>query len=190
MKNTSPNSTYLPPPAPSAPVGGPPGVLTFTGFDDDKLAAPLALHADGRPKSAKYTFAKLAKQSGVMPRSKGEAEQWFNEHIKAGLQAAGFQIDQVKRHQVFIHTRENPQGEWIDFMRFQSLAWETQDTGTAAVVETPSANAVEWNAFLVRLIATLQQLRDPGLSDEQRLHGLKTLHQQLGAKLGADRQLT
>src|SRR5256885_13875776 len=67
----------------------------FTGFDNTKLAAPLVLQADGQPKSAKYTFAKLAQQSGVMPRSKPEAEQWFNQYIKPGMEQAGFKVDQV-----------------------------------------------------------------------------------------------
>src|SRR5215208_4172224 len=55
--------------AKSGTGGGP----VFTGFDAGKLAAPLKLMEDGRPKSAKYTFAKLAQESGQMPHSKAEA---------------------------------------------------------------------------------------------------------------------
>ena len=38
--------------------------VVFTGFDDTKLNSPLKLQEDGLPKSAKYTFAKLARRDG------------------------------------------------------------------------------------------------------------------------------
>ncbi len=57
-------------------------------------------------------------------------------------------------------------------------AWQRQDT-------SPSLQgAIDWRPFLTRLIATLQQLNDPGLNDEQRVQGLQTLVRELGGKLG------
>jgi hypothetical protein len=120
-----------------APKGPPP---VFTGFDDVKLAAPLVLQADGKPKSAKYTFAKLAQAAGTMPRTKEESEIWFKQHIKPGMEAAGFQIDWVKGDKAMIHTRENPGGEVVDFVRgagsndpsYQALAWQPEGDGSAA----------------------------------------------------------
>lgn len=110
------------------------GAPVFTGFDAQKLAAPLKLGADGQPSSAKYTFAKLAQESGTMPRTKEEAERWFNEHIKPGMEAAGFQVDWVKGDKAMIRTRENPQGEVVDFVRgagsndpnYTALAWQSE----------------------------------------------------------------
>jgi len=107
---------------------------TFTGFDAGKLESPLKLQADGQPKSAKYTFAKLAQASGQMPQSKAEAEAWFNEHIKPGMEAAGFSVGWVKGDKALIATRENPQGEVVDFVRgagsndpsYIALAWQPE----------------------------------------------------------------
>jgi hypothetical protein len=56
--------------------------------------------------------------------------------------------------------------------------WQRQDTGPAM------QGKVDWKPFLSRLTATLQQLNDPGLNDEQRVQGLQTLVRELGAKLG------
>lgn len=110
---------------------------TFTGFDAGKLAAPLKLGADGQPKSAKYTFAKLAQESGEMPRTKAESESWFNQHIRPGMEAAGFGVDWVKGDKAFIRTRENPEGSVVDFVRgagsgdrnYQALAWQVEEPG-------------------------------------------------------------
>jgi len=122
------------PSAPAAFTGG--GAPVFTGFDAQKLAAPLKLGDDGRPKSAKYTFAQLAQQSGSMPKSKAEAEAWFNANIRGGLEAAGFKVGEVKGDRAFIHTRENPQGEWVDFVQGAAsgdpkLAWQPDAPGGA-----------------------------------------------------------
>ncbi|MFT3836766.1 MAG: hypothetical protein QM723_07200 [Myxococcaceae bacterium] len=57
-------------------------------------------------------------------------------------------------------------------------AWQRQDTAPNL------QSAVDWRPFLTRLIATLQQLNDPGLNDEQRVQGLETLVRELGGKLG------
>jgi len=125
-------------PAPAAAPGARPPV--FTGFDDAKLAAPLKLQADGQPKSAKYTFAKLAQASGSTPQSKAEAERWFNESIRPGMEAAGFKVGWVKGDKALISTREHPEGEVIDFVRgagsgdpnYTALAWQPEDGAGAA----------------------------------------------------------
>lgn len=157
----------------------------FTGFDNSKLAAPLVLQPDGQPKSAKYTFAKLAQDSGAMPRTKAEAEQWFNTKIKPGMEAAGFQVDQVKGDSAFIHTRENPQGEWVDFLRgagsddksYQALAWQSQGPGNAPAAGAASgaSGATDASAMLQQLIQMLLKLMDPSVTDDQRKQGLQQI---------------
>lgn len=111
-------------------TGEPP---VFTGFDAAKLGAEL-VRKDGVAQSAKYTFAKLAQASGSMPQTKAEAEQWFTEHIKPGLEKEGFGVDWVKGDKALVRTRENPQGEVIDFVRAAdskdpsqiALAWQSE----------------------------------------------------------------
>ncbi len=111
--------------------------VSFTGFDDGKLAAPLKRDGAGVAQSAKYTFAKLAQASGTMPRTKAEAEAWFNHYIKPGMEKEGFQIDWVKGDKAFIRTRENPAGEAVDFVRgadsndpnYTALAWQPEGGG-------------------------------------------------------------
>ncbi|MDP1917062.1 MAG: DUF4214 domain-containing protein [Myxococcales bacterium] len=121
-------------------TGEPP---VFTGFDAAKLGADL-VRKDGVAQSAKYTFAKLAQASGSMPTTKAEAEQWFTEHIKPGLEKEGFGVDWVKGDKALVRTRENPQGEVIDFVRAAdskdpsqiALAWQSEGgsgTGTGGV---------------------------------------------------------
>lgn len=109
------------------------GAPSFTGFDASKLGGELK-RVDGVAQSAKYTFAKLAQASGTMPRTKAEAEQWFNEHIKPGLEKEGFGVDWVQGDKAMVRTRENPQGEVIDFVRgadsndpnYTALAWQSE----------------------------------------------------------------
>lgn len=109
------------------------GAPTFTGFDDAKRSADL-VRKDGVAQSAKYTFAKLAEASGTMPRTKAEAEAWFNEHIKPGLEKEGFAVDWVQGDKALVRTRENPQGEVVDFLRgadsgdpsYTALAWQSE----------------------------------------------------------------
>src|SRR5262249_38304852 len=125
----------------------------------------------------------LAQQSGVMPRSKAEAEQWFNQYIKPGMQAAGFQVDQVKGDSAFIHTRENPQGEWVDFVRgagsndrnYQALAWQSQGPGRGRGGGGPPPAAGGTGDPLQQLLAMIQALMDPSLSDQQKQQGLQQL---------------
>jgi hypothetical protein len=133
------------------------GEAVFTGFDNGKLAAPLEMMGDGRPKSAKYTFAKLAQESGQMPQTKEEAEAWFNQHIKPGMEAAGFGVDWVKGDKAFIRSRENPEGGVVDFVRgagsndpsYIALAWqpETGDAGGGGGFAPASPNMFAQDIF-------------------------------------------
>lgn len=164
----------------SAPKGPPP---VFTGFDATKLSEPLKLQADGQPKSAKYTFAKLAQASGEMPRSKAEAELWFKQHIQGGLEEAGFAVGWVKGDKALICTRENPQGEVVDFLRgadsndpsYQALAWQPEGGGSggAAPVGGASASAASmaspnWRATLDEILAELAKEQLGDVPAEQR----------------------
>jgi len=111
-------------------TGEPP---VFTGFDAARLGSDL-VRKDGVAQSAKYTFAKLASASGSMPTTRAEAEQWFTEHIKPGLEQEGFGVDWVQGDKALVRTRENPQGEVIDFVRAAdsqhrselALAWQSE----------------------------------------------------------------
>jgi len=128
-------------------TGEPP---VFTGFDAAKLGADL-VRKDGIAQSAKYTFAKLAQASGSMPTTKAEAEQWFTEHIKPGLEKEGFGVDWVQGDKALVRTRENPQGEVIDFVRAAdskdpsqiALAWQSEGgSGTGSVSGVTGKGAV------------------------------------------------
>lgn len=93
----------------------------FEGFD---FGATKSIE-----KSAKYAFAHLARQSGRMPASKAEAETWFNEHIRPGMEQLGHKIDWVRGDR-FQFT--NWQGTWVvDFVRGAAssdpaLAWQPE----------------------------------------------------------------
>lgn len=128
-------------------TGEPP---VFTGFDASKLGADL-VRKDGVAQSAKYTFAKLAQASGSMPTTKAEAEKWFTEHIKPGLEKEGFGVDWVQGDKALVRTRENPQGEVIDFVRAAdskdpsqiALAWQSEGgSGTGGVSGVTGKGAV------------------------------------------------
>jgi hypothetical protein len=171
---------------------GPPPV--FTGFDNEKLAAPLKLQADGQPKSAKYTFARLAQAAGEMPRSKAESEIWFKQHIQPGMEAAGFQVDWVKGDKAMIHTRENPGGEVVDFVRgadsndpnYTALAWQAEGPAGAAAPAGAAGSAGPvrgisgaWKAIfddiLARLAEENPELVAADVSPEQRKANMSKL---------------
>ncbi len=89
------------------------GGYTYGGFD-------FAQDAGNRDigKSAKYAFSQFAEQAAAsgapMPRTKAEAEAWFNQHVAPGLQAAGYEIAWVKGDKARIKTREG--WDEIDFL--------------------------------------------------------------------------
>jgi hypothetical protein len=83
-------------------------------------------------KSAKYAFSQFAEQAaqqGVpMPRTKAEAEAWFNQYIAPGLQAAGYEIGWVQGDKARIKTREG--WDEIDFVvgadgENPTLSWQS-----------------------------------------------------------------
>jgi hypothetical protein len=98
------------------------GALQFEGFDF------------GRPqdiqKSAKDAFAHFASQSGTMPRTKVEAEQWFNQHVRQQMEGAGHRIEWVQGDKFKF---SNWQGTFVvDFVRAAdgsnpALAWQAEN---------------------------------------------------------------
>lgn len=95
------------------------GEPTFEGFDFSRTKSIET--------SAKYAFAHLAKASGRMPTSKAEAEAWFNEHIRPGMDQLGHRIDWVRGDRFQF---SNWQGTFVvDFVRGAAsadpgLAWQ------------------------------------------------------------------
>jgi hypothetical protein len=118
--------------------------VVFVGFDDTKLRSPLRLGKDGLPTSAKYTFAKLAMTSRTMPHTKPQAEDWFNEHSREGMETRGFRVGWVRGDEALISTRERPEGELITFVRgagsgikgYIALTWENEATRAAQIEVT------------------------------------------------------
>jgi hypothetical protein len=79
----------------------------FEGFDLGRAQDPQ--------KSAKDAFAMLASKAGSMPRTKADAEQWFNSSIKTEFEALGHKVNWVKGDK-FSFT--NWQGTYtVDFVR-------------------------------------------------------------------------
>ena len=79
----------------------------FEGFNFDR--------EQNVQKSAKDAFASLAGQFGSVPATKGEAESWFNQNIKSGMEALGHKVNWVQGDK-FQFT--NWQGTWeVDFVR-------------------------------------------------------------------------
>lgn len=91
---------------PLLPTIGTPGI-TFEGFDLTRAQDPQ--------RSAKDAFAQIASSVGTTPQTKTEAEEWFNQHIRAGMEGLGHTIDWVNGDK-FQFT--NWQGTYvIDFVR-------------------------------------------------------------------------
>ncbi len=96
-------------PQPTQPIAPPIGSphMSFEGFDLARAQDP--------EKSAKDAFAQLTSATGTMPLTKVEAEQWFEQNIRAGMEELGHQIDWVKGDK-FQFT--NWQGTYVvDFVR-------------------------------------------------------------------------
>lgn len=95
--------------------------LPFEGFNFGRAQDPNA--------SAKDAFAMLARQTGSLPRTKVEAEQWFNSNIKGQLEALGHRVNWVQGDK-FNFT--NHQGTFtIDFVRGAdgddpAFAWQAE----------------------------------------------------------------
>lgn len=93
--------------APSGPIA-PAGHLRFAGFDLQRNLDPT--------KSAKDTFYMAAQRATWMPKTHEEAAKWFEEFIKGPLEQMGYRVLRVDRDKALVATRENPGGEWIDFL--------------------------------------------------------------------------
>lgn len=79
----------------------------FEGFNFDR--------EQNVEKSAKDAFASLASAVGGVPATKVEAESWFNQHIKQGMESLGHKIDWVQGDKFQF---SNWQGSWVvDFVR-------------------------------------------------------------------------
>ncbi len=87
----------------------------------------------GRPqqvdRSAKDAFAMLAQRAGSMPRSKTEAEQWFNTNIRGEMERLGHRVNWVKGDKFQF---SNWQGTFVvDFVRGAdsgdaALTWQVE----------------------------------------------------------------
>jgi hypothetical protein len=79
----------------------------FEGFNFDR--------EQNVEKSAKDAFASLASAAGAVPATKTEAESWFNQHVKQGMESLGHKIDWVQGDKFQF---SNWQGSWVvDFVR-------------------------------------------------------------------------
>ena len=66
-------------------------------------------------KSAKDAFASLASAAGNVPATKTEAESWFNQNVKQGMESLGHKVDWVKGDKFQF---SNWQGSYVvDFVR-------------------------------------------------------------------------
>lgn len=115
--------------------------LAWSGFNTGR--------AQDITKSAKDAFLYYGQRATWMPRTKEEAETWFNEWILPGVKSQGFNVSQVVGDKAFVHTRENPGGEWVDFLinaggANPELGWQSEMAGqnTAATAAAPTASTV------------------------------------------------
>ena len=113
----------------------------FAGFDAGNY------EGEDRDKSAKYTFADAASASGYVPRTKQEAEQWANEFVVPELEARGYKVHWVQGDKMMVSTRENPQGEVIDFIQGADgadpkFAWQQESVGGGSPSMDPLSQAI------------------------------------------------
>jgi len=115
-----------------AGAGG--GGYSYAGFDFGQDPANRDI-----TKSAKYAFSHFAGQAAAkgipQPRSKAEAQAWFEQYIAPGMNANGFKVHKVVGDKAFISTRERPNGQWVDFQGNsggqgdQPLTWQAENAG-------------------------------------------------------------
>ena len=108
--------------APPLPDGYGGQGLAWGGFDMQRAQSPGT--------SAKDTMLHYGSLATWMPKTKAEAEQWWNEFIAPGMAAQGYKVHWVKGDKAFVSTRENPGGEEIDFLvnaggNNPQLAWQS-----------------------------------------------------------------
>jgi hypothetical protein len=122
------------PAAGAAPAGGgasginfarPQGGSPYAGFDYNNNY--------DLDKSAKGTFfygtgAGLGDDRWKNSQTSGA---WFDQYARPAFEAKGFKVGQVDRDKAMVHTRENPEGTWIDWVQGvdgdnPQLAWQDQ----------------------------------------------------------------
>ena len=119
------------------------GGYQYAGFDFNQDAANR-----DTGKSMKYAFADLSRQAaerGVpQPHSKEEAEQWFNDNIRGGLDALGYTVTDVNGDKFTANAREGM--GTFDFLQDAGganpmLAWQLQD-GSGGPMGNPMEAAI------------------------------------------------
>ena len=176
--------------APTTPSVANAGQNRYAGFDTQRAQDPS--------KSAKDAFYAATQQAPPMPKDKAGSEVWFNQYIKSALESAGYKVDWVKGDKAFVRTRENPQGEEIDFNQgadsdASSVAWQsnmagqtTGGTGTGAP-GSAGANQAQLNgalsdpAVLEKINAQIDALMKQGMTMEQIMALFNTTQQGTGA---------
>ena len=176
--------------APTTPSVANAGQNRYAGFDTQRAQDPTT--------SAKDAFYAATQKAPPMPKDKAGSEVWFNQYIKSALESAGYKVDWVKGDKAFVRTRENPQGEEIDFNQgadsdASSVAWQsnmagqtTAGTGTGAP-GSAGANTAQLNgaltdpAVLANINAQITALMKQGMTMEQIMTLLNTPPQSTGA---------
>ena len=166
------------------------GQNRYAGFDTQRAQDPTT--------SAKDAFYAATQKAPPMPKDKAGSEVWFNQYIKSALESAGYKVDWVKGDKAFVRTRENPQGEEIDFNQgadsdASSVAWQsnmagqtTGGTGTGAP-GSAGANQAQLNgalsdpAVLEKINAQIDALMKQGMTMEQIMALFNTTQQGTGA---------
>jgi hypothetical protein len=108
--------------------------------------------AQDQDKSAKDTFLANASvgSNDLRWQKKETAGAWFDQYVRPGLEARGFKVGEVIGDKAFVHTRENPEGTWIDWVEgvdgdSPRLTWQDESYGGggagAAGAPTPGASA-------------------------------------------------
>lgn len=198
IKNSDEAKKYALTPPVTPPVTPPPitppvanaGQNRYAGFDTQRAQDPTT--------SAKDAFYAATQKAPPMPKDKAGSEAWFNQYIKSALESAGYKVDWVKGDKAFVRTRENPQGEEIDFNQgadsdASSVAWQsnmagqtTGGTGTGAP-GSAGANQAQLNgalsdpAVLEKINAQIDALMKQGMTMEQIMALFNTTQQGTGA---------
>lgn len=124
----------VPAPASEGITAGRGGGYAYGGFDFSQPAANRDI-----TKSAKYAFAeatRLAEEqgAGTMWHSKAGAEQFARQYVQPFLEQQGFTVHEIVGDKMRVSTRENPGGEWVDFVEGADganprLAWQSDGAG-------------------------------------------------------------
>ena len=127
----SSSSTSAMPSLPLAPNAN----MTFEGFDLTRVQDSTV--------SAKDSFAQAAKLAASMPSTKADSEQWFEQNIRASMEADGLTINWIKGHK-FEFT--NWQGTYVvDFVRgaggtSPALSWQASVSSGSSCAQTRNSS--------------------------------------------------